>query len=512
MPLTGGFRLGPYEVVSALGAGGMGEVYRARDTKLNRDVAIKVLPEAVAADPDYLARFQREAQVLASLNHPNIAHIYGLEALEGRDGRAQALVMELVEGPTLADRIAQGRLPVDETLAVAAQIIDALEAAHEQGIVHRDLKPANIKLRPDGAVKVLDFGLAKALEPAASGLNLTAAPTITTPAMTLAGMVLGTAAYMSPEQARGRAVDKRTDIWAFGCVLFEMLTGRRPFGGDDIAEALGAVIHKDVPWSQLPASTPATVRTVLERCLEKDPKQRIRDIGDVRLALAGEFGSQAPFAASIAPTAWSKRVIAFAAAAGLMLGLAVAATVALVDRRPVPAPVVTRFSFVLPDGFVYRTNARNPVTTKAQVHQLEVNGNIHSGSQEEVDDRVVAGDMVLISGEDVGGSGVHYLLGRIASLGSPSASPSPSASFSASPSVSPSASRSSSPSASSSPSSSPSLSPSASTSASPSLSPSFSVSPSASPSRSPSASASLSPSSSVSRSPSRSPSASPSAS
>jgi serine/threonine protein kinase len=264
----------------------MGEVYRARDMKLNRDVAIKVLPDAVAGDADHLARFQREAQVLASLNHPNIAHIYGLEELDGRDGLngpAQALVMELVEGPTLSERIegqrAQGKgLAFDETLAIAKQIIDALEAAHEQGIVHRDLKPANIKLRPDGTVKVLDFGLAKALEPAAaSGLDLTAAPTITTPAMTLAGMVLGTAAYMSPEQARGRVVDKRTDIWAFGCVLFEMLAGTRPFDGDDIAEALGAVIHKDVPWSKLPAATPATVRTVLERCLEKEPKQRIRE-------------------------------------------------------------------------------------------------------------------------------------------------------------------------------------------------------------------------------------------
>ena len=284
-------RLGPYEIAAQIGVGGMGEVYQATDTNLKRAVAIKVLPESLALDAERLARFRREAEVLASLNHPNIAAIYGLEKSEG----TIALVMELVEGPTLADRIAQGAISVDEALPIAKQIAEALEAAHEQGIIHRDLKPANIKVRPDGTVKVLDFGLAKAMEPtgASAGQALSPefsqAPTITTPAMTQAGMILGTAAYMSPEQARGKAVDKRADIWAFGAVLFEMLSGTRPFDGDDIAETVGAVIHKEPAWSRLPAATPASIRTVLQWCLQKDPRQRLRDIGDVRLALEGAF-------------------------------------------------------------------------------------------------------------------------------------------------------------------------------------------------------------------------------
>ena len=222
MRLSAGTRLGPYEILSALGAGGMGEVYRARDTKLDRAVAIKILPEAFAADTERVARFQREARTLASLNHPNIAHVHGLEESSG----VRALVMELVEGEDLAERIARGAIPVDEALPIAKQIADALEAAHEQGIIHRDLKPANIKVRPDGTVKVLDFGLAKAMEPTGDASpSVSQSPTITTPAMTEAGMILGTAAYMSPEQARGKPVDKRADIWAFGCVLYEMLTG-----------------------------------------------------------------------------------------------------------------------------------------------------------------------------------------------------------------------------------------------------------------------------------------------
>src|SRR5437762_5035344 len=219
MALAIGARLGPYEIVSALGAGGMGEVYRAHDTKLGRDVALKILPDTFATDPERLARFQREAQVLASLNHPHIGAIYGVEESNG----IGALVLELVDGPTLADRIAQGAIPLDEALPIAKQIADALEAAHEQGVIHRDLKPANIKLRPDGVVKVLDFGLAKMLDTAPAASVLSMSPTLSVHA-TYAGVILGTAAYMSPEQARGRAVDKRTDIWAFGCVLFEMLT------------------------------------------------------------------------------------------------------------------------------------------------------------------------------------------------------------------------------------------------------------------------------------------------
>ena len=235
MSLAAGDRLGPYEVLSELGAGGMGEVYRARDAKLKRDVALKILPDGFALDQERLARFKREAQVLASLNHPNIAAIYGFEESDG----LQALVLELVEGPTLADRIGLGPIPVNEAVPIARQIAEALEAAHEQGIVHRDLKPANVKLRPDGTVKVLDFGLAKSLEPAVgrSG-DAATSPTITSPAMTAMGIILGTAAYMSPEQAKGQPADKRSDVWAFGCVLYEMLTGRRAFRGDDVSDTL----------------------------------------------------------------------------------------------------------------------------------------------------------------------------------------------------------------------------------------------------------------------------------
>jgi serine/threonine-protein kinase len=281
--LSPGVRLGPYEVTALIGEGGMGKVWRAHHTGLKRDDALKVLPDAFASDPDRLARFRREAQVLASLNHPNIAHVYGLEQSDG----VQALVMELVEGPTLADRIARGRIPVDEALPIAKQIAEALEAAHEQGIIHRDLKPANIKLRPDGTVKVLDFGLAKALEPmSAPGVDATASPTITSPAMmTGVGMLLGTAAYMSPEQARGKAVDKRTDIWAFGCVLYEMFTGARAFGSDDVTETLAFVLTRDIEWTALPSSTPNPVTDLLRRCLQKDTRRRLHDIADARIEI-----------------------------------------------------------------------------------------------------------------------------------------------------------------------------------------------------------------------------------
>ncbi|PYR76272.1 MAG: hypothetical protein DMF87_18570, partial [Acidobacteria bacterium] len=304
MGLTTGTRLGPYEILSALGAGGMGEVYRARDTKLNRDVALKVIPDTFALDPDRLARFKREAQVLASLNHPHIAAIYGFED----SGETHALVLELVEGETLADRIARGAIPLDEALPIAKQIAEALEAAHEQGIIHRDLKPANIKVTNDGIVKVLDFGLAK-LADQGSGIRdqgsdaargaLSMSPTITSPAMmTGAGMILGTAAYMSPEQARGKAVDKRADIWAFGCVLYEMLTGRRAFEGEDVTVVMASIIKSDPEWKALPGGTPAGVRLALQRCLQKDPTRRFRDMGDVRLALEGAF--DAPVAAHAA--------------------------------------------------------------------------------------------------------------------------------------------------------------------------------------------------------------------
>jgi len=260
----------------------MGEVYRATDTNLKRQVAIKVLPESVAADADRLSRFQREAVVLAALNHPNIAAIYGLERTDGQT----ALVMELVEGPTLADRIAQGAMSIDEALPVAKQIAEALEAAHEQGIIHRDLKPANIKVRPDGTVKVLDFGLAKALQPTgAMAIGNSMSPTITTPAMTRAGMVLGTAAYMSPEQARGREADRRSDVWAFGCVLFEMLTGTRSFAGDDVSDTLVSVLRDEPAWSALPTGTPPAIRRLLRRCLEKERARRLGDFHDARLEI-----------------------------------------------------------------------------------------------------------------------------------------------------------------------------------------------------------------------------------
>ena len=285
MSLSAGARLGSYEVTAEIGRGGMGEVYQARDTKLDRDVALKVLPDAFTSDPDRLARFEREAKVLASLNHPNIGHIYGLEEAEG----TKALVLELVEGPTLADRIAEGPIPVDEALPIAKQIAEALEAAHEQGIIHRDLKPANVKVKADGTVKVLDFGLAKAFQPDASGASTSESPTISlTAAATQMGMVIGTAAYMAPEQAKGKVVDKRADVWAFGAVVYEMLTGRRAFVGDDVSDTLAAVLRAEVDLDELPTKTPARRRHVLRACLQRDPKQRVHDVADVRLAARGE--------------------------------------------------------------------------------------------------------------------------------------------------------------------------------------------------------------------------------
>ena len=259
----------------------MGQVYRATDTTLSRQVAIKILPDAFAADPERMARFEREAKTLASLNHPNIAAIYGFE----KSGGASALVMELVEGDDLSQRIAKGAVPLDEALPIAKQIADALEAAHERGIIHRDLKPANIKVRSDGTVKVLDFGLAKAMEPAVgSSPSLSMSPTITTPAMTQAGIILGTAAYMSPEQARGKTVDKRADIWAFGCVVYEMLIGQRAFKGEEISDVLAAVLRQDLDWSVLPAA-PTGLRRLLVRCLDRDPRTRLRDIGEARVEI-----------------------------------------------------------------------------------------------------------------------------------------------------------------------------------------------------------------------------------
>jgi Tol biopolymer transport system component/predicted Ser/Thr protein kinase len=282
MPLVAGTRLGPYAIVAPLGAGGMGEVYRARDTRLDRDVAIKVLPTAWSTDPERLARFEREAKLLATLNHPHIAQVYGLEG-------GNALVMEIIEGPTLADRIAQGPLPVDDALPIARQIAEALEAAHEQGIVHRDLKPANIKVRPDGTVKVLDFGLAKLTDsPGSDGSSAPAdlSPTFTSPVLTTGvGMLMGTAAYMSPEQARAKPADRRSDLWALGCVLYEMLTGRTPFPGETVSDVLASVLARDPDLSILPATLPPRLRELIERSLDKDPRQRWQSAGDVRVEL-----------------------------------------------------------------------------------------------------------------------------------------------------------------------------------------------------------------------------------
>ena len=286
MPLSAGTRLGAYEIISPLGAGGMGEVYRARDLKLGRSVAIKVLPETVATYPDRIARFEREAKVLASLNHPHIAALFGMEESAGR----HFLVMELVEGETLAERIASpnasghGHLRVEDALKIALQLAGALEAAHESGIIHRDLKPANIMITPDAVVKVLDFGLAKAIEGDRSRQDPSGSPTISFGG-TREGVILGTAAYMSPEQARGKPVDKRTDIWAFGCVMYEMLTGRLAFSGETASDAVAAILSRDPDWLALPAETPESLRRLLRRSLEKDPKRRVHDIADARIEL-----------------------------------------------------------------------------------------------------------------------------------------------------------------------------------------------------------------------------------
>ena len=335
MPLTIGTSLGSYSVTAKIGEGGMGEVYRARDTKLDRDVALKVLPQAFTDDPDRLARFEREAKVLASLNHPNIGHIYGLEEAAGQ----KALVLELVEGPTLADRIKQGPIPVDEALPIAKQIAEALEAAHEQGIIHRDLKPANVKVKADGTVKVLDFGLAKAFEPEAGSVSASMSPTISlTAAATQMGMVIGTAAYMAPEQAGGKTVDKRADVWAFGVVLYEMVVGTRPFVGDDVSKTLARVIDREPDWSVLPASMPPVLGMFLRGCLEKNPKQRVGDIRDVWLAMEGAFEIAA--GTSVTPVhapqlqMWQRPVVVVGLVAVTVLITALAASIMMRAEPP----------------------------------------------------------------------------------------------------------------------------------------------------------------------------------
>jgi serine/threonine protein kinase len=337
-----GTTISHYRVIAKLGQGGMGEVYRARDSKLGRDVAIKVLPSAFAHDPGRMARFQREAKVLASLNHPHIATIYGLEESDG----ARALVMELVEGPTLADRLRSGPIAVEGAAGIARQIAEALEAAHERGIVHRDLKPANIKLTQDDTVKVLDFGLAKAMEGETASVDLANSPTLSQVA-TQAGVLLGTAAYMAPEQAKGKAVDKRADIWAFGCVLYEMLTGKQVFGGETVTDTLAAVVRGEPDWTQLPGSTPLRVRVLLTRCLQKDPRQRLRDIGEARIALE-EVLSGAPDLVSAAPATRSLGPWRLWGAVVLLALIAAGSTSLYLHQKPSPSPVV-RFEIPAPE-------------------------------------------------------------------------------------------------------------------------------------------------------------------
>jgi serine/threonine protein kinase len=321
MSLAKGTKLGPYEVLSPLGAGGMGEVYRASDTKLRRDVALKVLPEAFARNTERMARFEREAQVLAALNHPQIASIYGLEDSSG----VRALVMELVEGPTLADRISRGPMALEEVLPMSRQIAEALEYAHEHGIVHRDLKPGNIKVTPDGAVKLLDFGLAKALESDFADADISKSPTITM-AATRDGIIIGTAAYMSPEQAKGKVVDKRADIWSFGCVLYEMLTGKTAFSGETTTDILAAVVRAEPPWERLPRQTPGRIRELLRRCLQKESRARLQSIGDARIEIEEALRDQAKGATveTLAPATGRAWGLGAAALIGVLAGVLLA--------------------------------------------------------------------------------------------------------------------------------------------------------------------------------------------
>ncbi len=388
MSLMVNARLGPYEIVAPLGAGGMGEVYRARDTRLDRDVAIKVLPAAMAADNERILRFEREAKALATLSHPNIAAIYGFEEHDGK----RLLVMELAEGETLADRLARGALPIDESLETAKKIAEALEAAHEKNIVHRDLKPANVKITSDGTVKVLDFGLAKAMlgdaasVPSMSPTEVVHSPTITAE-FTRPGVILGTAGYMSPEQARGRSIDKRTDIWAFGCVLFECLSGARLFAGETATDSIGAILHKEPEWALLPPNTPPTVQLLLRRCLAKDRNKRLRDIGDARIELENalsdptssmlRLGGAAIYAEGAAGrrAAWRRNLPwALCAILVAMLGIHWYVT------RPAKQPVM-RFALPIPDAQALRA-ARWPMfDISPDGTRVVFVGNVESGRQ-----------------------------------------------------------------------------------------------------------------------------------
>src|SRR4051812_4298691 len=394
-----GTRLGSYEVVALVGAGGMGEVYRARDVRLQRDVAIKILPEVFAADPERLARFDREARTLAALNHPNIAQVYGADG--------GALIMEFVEGDDLAARIARsGAIPLDDAIPIALQIAEALECAHEAGIIHRDLKPANVKVRPDGTVKVLDFGLAKALEPAHAGVahEATNSPTITSPfAMSNLGVILGTAAYMAPEQARGKPLDKRVDVWAFGCLFYEMLTARRAFAGDDVTDTLAAIVRADPDWSALPADTPPALRTLLRRCLEKDRRERLPDMGAARLELKDArlpdgrsplngSGAAAPAVARRTTRASILPWVLFGAATILAIALS---TLWLLKPAPRPGAAV-RFTYNLPEGQLFTGNTRRSIEISPDGSRVAyvANSQIYIRALADTEGRPVAGTAV----------------------------------------------------------------------------------------------------------------------
>ena len=366
-------KIAHYQIQSKIGAGGMGEVYRARDTRLGRDVALKVLPEAVARDAERMARFEREAKVLASLNHPNIAHIYGVEESNG----TRALVMELVEGRDLAERIKQGPLVLDEAFPIAKQIAEGLEYAHERSVIHRDLKPANVKLTSDGRVKLLDFGLAKALEAETAEEELQNSPTLSA-AATRAGMLLGTAAYMSPEQARGKSVDRRADIWAFGCVLFELITGKSAFSGETISDTLASVIRAEPDWSLLPQTIPTRIRELLRRCLQKDPKQRLQAIGEARIALEAAIAGTAEDATETAkepsPRPLWQKILPWAAAVAAIL-----VAFAVTFWRPTPAPrQVMQLSLALPQPLagILDPNPGSPFALSPDASQMVFVGSV----------------------------------------------------------------------------------------------------------------------------------------
>ncbi|HSF19766.1 MAG TPA: serine/threonine-protein kinase [Vicinamibacteria bacterium] len=383
MPLAPGTRLGPYEITVPIGKGGMGEVYRARDTKLDRDVAIKVLPEELAAYAERVARFEREAKLLASLNHPNIAGIYGFES--------NALVLELVEGPTLADRITRGPIPVEEAIAIAKQMAEALEAGHEAGVVHRDLKPANVKVKDDGTVKVLDYGLAKALEneaPGGADNELSQSPTLTKQG-TQVGVILGTAPYMSPEQAKGKRVDKRADIWAFGAVVYEMLTGKRAFAGEDVSDTLARVLTKEPAWEALPPETPGALRKVLRVCLAKDAKERVRDIADVRLAMKGAFETEAQLPPNASkPVGWRPYILGALASA---LALAASNGVIVWNYEPETPRPVTRFTVPLPAGPMERRGQMLAVSPHGSRLGVVLAGQLYLRTMDQTEMTPVAG-------------------------------------------------------------------------------------------------------------------------